>query len=74
MQKDEAKACVGTGCGIAHIASTVNDRGSCEWWVKGKARVRLRTSAGEGDLGLTCGMTIENAVELRSALREQQYL
>jgi hypothetical protein len=27
MQKDEARACVGTGWGMAHIASTVKVRG-----------------------------------------------
>lgn len=72
MQNDEASACVGTGWGIAHIASTVKDRGSCDLWGNGKTKARLRTSAGEGDLGFTCGMTDSRTlVELRSVHREK---
>ena len=74
MQNDEASAWVGTGWGIAHIASTVKDRGSRDLWVNGKASVRLRTSAGEGDRGLTCGMTGSTWMSFVASDRERQYL
>ena len=69
MQNDEASACVGAGWGIAHIASIVKDRGSCDLYMNGKANVRLRASAGEGDLGLTCGMTDFGVNKLRNVQR-----
>jgi hypothetical protein len=50
MQADDARAWVGTGCGIAHIASTIYDRGT---FAKEKAIPFRRSCAGE--IGLILG-------------------
>ena len=44
MQSDEARACVAQGCGIAHIAATVNDLGQ----EMSDNSLVLRIWAGEG--------------------------
>jgi hypothetical protein len=57
MQKEAASACVGTGCGIAHIASTVKVRGDGPLYGDGNDIAFLRTLAGEGDRWRTRGVT-----------------
>ena len=45
MQREEARECVGTGCGMAAIASTVKERGHR----RSVSNLALRTPAGDRD-------------------------
>lgn len=57
IQKEAASACVGTGCGMAHIASTVKVRRGDALSDDGNANAPFRTLAGDGDLWKTRGTT-----------------